>query len=744
MADGNYHASNYNQWLYGIGQPRFQQGHHVYQPIYQVPPPYKEPSTHARPVTEFEHEPYVPKQTFFQRHFGGLKRTLRFFLVLAIVVLVVNISWLVHAQSSYGIQDGYGKIAHVRCDEAKRLNLWLHLLINVLSTLLLTGSGTFMATYCSPSRKEVDKAHARRKSLRIGLLSLGNLRWISKRKGFVVVILSMSSIPFHLLYNSLVFVSLSVNNYYWLATTESYLEGAPYNLTGPVSYAGGNSPYFSIPDLPDGEHGALAFLPYQMDKVTRLYEYFDQVQKNASTWEKLDNKGCIQAYSNAFVSERRNLILVSSQKNDTDSLLTLRNAVVDIESNWWICSLSGNDGGNMKCQPSDYLAAADSWSVFGFPIEYCMSEPVEDMCSVEFSMPIMITVVVCNAVKVFAMLWVLLRFGAEGILITVGDAAVSFLQKEDMTTRGMCLADRQNIAQCWNVPGFAVSYTGHRKHWGSAVSKKRWLLYFSLILVSFILIAGFAVWGFSHVKNRGIPLNFNSLWSLGLGTVHQDALTMADNQTSTIGMAILANIPQLFLAMVWLLFMGITTSMFLAQDWSRLAHKGQALMVSTPRGEQRGTWLLGAPLKYGIPLMVIQILLHWFISQSIFVVQMTAHNQDGSIYNMPYGSDKMINCGYSPIGVIFCVIASVLLVLSSIVLMLRRFPKGSPPMVSTCSAAISAACHPMARKEGMEYKNIMWAVVGAHDNRVGHCSLISESVFEDGYAKKPTAGWIYA
>jgi hypothetical protein len=64
----------------------------------------------------------------------------------------------------------------------------------------LAGSNSFMAAFSSPSREEVDKAHQHSKSLHVGTFSLGNLRGIAKRKSFVVLVLAISSVPFHLLW----------------------------------------------------------------------------------------------------------------------------------------------------------------------------------------------------------------------------------------------------------------------------------------------------------------------------------------------------------------------------------------------------------------------------------------------------------------------------------------------------------------------------------------------------------------
>jgi hypothetical protein len=171
-------------------------------------------------------------------------------------------------------------------------------------------------------------------------------------------------------YNSLVFVSLSTNNYYWTVATEDFLTGAHYNLTSPVQYSGGSLPFFRIPQTAGRllqQHARL--FAYDKDEVDCLYSYFDEIQNNASSWERLSNHDCIQAYSNAFLSQRRNLVLVSSANNDSDSILTYGISQLtsgSLDCNWWICSESGQDGGNMVCQPTEYLSNAQDWSVFGF------------------------------------------------------------------------------------------------------------------------------------------------------------------------------------------------------------------------------------------------------------------------------------------------------------------------------------------------------------------------------------------
>jgi hypothetical protein len=289
---------------------------------------------------------------------------------------------------------------------------------------------------------------------------------------------------------------------------------------------------------------------------------------------------------------------------------------------------------------------------------------------------------------------------------------------------------------------------------------------FETILISprrmafaFLLIVIFAGWGFAHIKTQGVGFDLASLWSLGFGATNQNTMVLADNNTSgVVLMAVLANLPQVFLSNSWLqhrsstntlqvilagiylVYLGIMNSMFIAADWSKFAFKKQTLMVSSAVGKQRGTWLLGAPLGYGLGLLSLHTLLHWFVSQSIFVVQIEIMNKDGT----PDDNQVLSNCGYSPIAIIFSVVAAVVLLLSALVTMIRRFPAGAPPVASTSSAAISAACHPIRRWDGLVYQGLMWGVNGGYGNGVEHCSLASAEAWNAGGLSGPRPGAVYS
>lgn len=91
------------------------------------------------------------------------------------------------------------------CDQANRINLLLHLLLNIVSTLIIASSNFFMQVLNAPTRKEVDRAHAKNRWLEIGVPSIGNIFHVSSFKTIAWVLFNLSSVPIHLLFNSAVF-----------------------------------------------------------------------------------------------------------------------------------------------------------------------------------------------------------------------------------------------------------------------------------------------------------------------------------------------------------------------------------------------------------------------------------------------------------------------------------------------------------------------------------------------------------
>lgn len=117
------------------------------------------------------------------------------------LVLVVNVVFVVSASVKFPVDGGIGTLIDGDCHSVQQGTLWMHLAINILSTLLLSASNYTMQALCSPTRSEVDAVHARGDWLDIGVPSVRNvLGRIAKRRILVWCILGLSSAPIHLIY----------------------------------------------------------------------------------------------------------------------------------------------------------------------------------------------------------------------------------------------------------------------------------------------------------------------------------------------------------------------------------------------------------------------------------------------------------------------------------------------------------------------------------------------------------------
>jgi len=116
------------------------------------------------------------------------------------IVLGVNITVLVvGGVRDKGFRNGFAVPMSGLAEDVSWWSSAIHIVINALSTLLLAASNYTMQVLSSPTREDVDKAHARNEHLDIGVLSLRNLRRIRRRRLLLFIIMGLSSIPIHLL-----------------------------------------------------------------------------------------------------------------------------------------------------------------------------------------------------------------------------------------------------------------------------------------------------------------------------------------------------------------------------------------------------------------------------------------------------------------------------------------------------------------------------------------------------------------
>ncbi len=414
---------------------------------------------------------------------------------MASITFLINTCVLIWTLTTFEFDHGVAKVFAGDCHQTETLNTWIHLAINALSTILLSGSNYCMQILSAPTRKEIDEAHAKTKWLDIGVPSVRNLRAVATRKVVMWWLLGLSSVPLHLMYNSVFFSTIATNEYNVVFAYERFIEGGPQGL-------------------------------YNKTRFTHI----EDIQAQAKTWDRLEPDVCINSYATEFLNTRRNLVAVISPKTNPDGT-PLRSgsgngSVEQVISNTfrfdnqklntsafygWICGASdvesryGLDKSEMRQRHTCSLivpkirAHSDRWNSNGWDIKYCLSELVEGKCSLNFSLSIVVIVMICNVGK--SLLMFLVAFGIkDNPLITIGDAIDSFLNSNDPTTGGMCLISKEAIKadECehyhrgltdFNEEAFSgkkgyslfidgnagpIQYQSSAKRWLNAASGPRW------------------------------------------------------------------------------------------------------------------------------------------------------------------------------------------------------------------------------------------------------------------------------
>lgn len=250
----------------------------------------------------------------------------------------------------------------------------------------------------------------------------------------------------------------------------------------------------------------------------------------------------------------------------------------------------------------------------------------------------------------------------------------------------------------------------------------------TLMIVSSLLSIGL---GNSALASRSLSY----LWALGFGTVTGESMVANIGSVNLITTILIANAPQLLLSFLYLTYNGLFTCMLLANEWSNFGKTRKTLRVTTARGKQRSTYWLQLPYRYGIPLLATSAMLHWLVSQSLFLARVNVVGEDGQLDS----TASISTCGYSNIAIIFVIALGSVTVLVGLAMGTRRYKAGMP-LAGMCSAAISSGCHPPEGDTDAAFKGVMWGVVDNARGKqgVGHCSFTSFEV------EPPVEGQVYA
>lgn len=197
--------------------------------------------------------------------------------------------------------------------------------------------------------------------------------------------------------------------------------------------------------------------------------------------------------------------------------------------------------------------------------------------------------------------------------------------------------------------------------------------------------------------------------------------------------ALLANTPQFCLSLVYFALNRICTSMCFMREWNSYATERKGLRVTQPIAAQRPTYFLQLPYRWAIPLTVTSGMLHWLLSQSLFLVRRETRRRDGTLY-----PESTCACGYSVLSLLVFTCVFLSLLLAVFALSIRHMEVRIPPARHR-SMIVSAACHPQEADTKCHLEEIQWGVVGdGGKETVGHCSFSSRSVVA------PVEGHLYA
>jgi hypothetical protein len=150
-----------------------------------------------------------PRRLKKQRLFTGWRVGALASFIGAVSVCLFNLAitiWVWKGED-HKVVGSIGTLFQGQCQRVRNLNVWVHLLVNALSTLLLCASNYYMQILTAPNHKDITKAHEHRTWVNIGIPSLHNLVHIRRGRSVLWVLLMLLSLPLHLLFNSIVFTT---------------------------------------------------------------------------------------------------------------------------------------------------------------------------------------------------------------------------------------------------------------------------------------------------------------------------------------------------------------------------------------------------------------------------------------------------------------------------------------------------------------------------------------------------------
>ncbi|KAI0376668.1 hypothetical protein F5Y04DRAFT_273630 [Hypomontagnella monticulosa] len=629
--------------------------------------------------------------SFHQRTSTGWRKAAKINCIILVSMSAVLVGCLISATSQSGQKALFFYSGGCDGGTVSQVSMALHLLINVVSTLV------------------VDASHAKGIWLGIGVPSVRNIIRVSKFKTCCWIFLFLSSVPIHLLFNSTVFqTNHRESSFHMAVATEEFVHGGPYYLPGA-----------NLMDDYDPED----FEAWILTAATTSHQ-----------WSRLDITKCKEEYINCSgLKDYRNVVFIADKpggwirdgmceeyilvpqitycRSETDRYIQLFD-IPDNQTKLWNqrvppdkpnhlftglqCFMNAihKSGTPIECMNTcqDYLGGdndavmnAPDWrytypdgrnknspqpeprpGALDLSITSCLAEPIENICHVALSPTLLMAVTICVAIKTCTAILVttVLLYQKQTPLVTLGDAIASFIEKPDPTTANLCTFD-QDDARRIQLPMV--------KRWEPLLRRRTAVIPTSVWLTSYLLFTLGIVICAVFFRMALLRWNYNR------------------------------HSPQLLLSFCYLAFNNLFTRLQMAREWALFSEEFRPLRVTDPQGEQYATYRLQLPYKYSLPLIVVSVYLHWLLSNALYLLISTGaedyykdlttglrNGGEAEDPSLPPGAN--IRLGFSEYALLAMLISSCVLITIPILLSLKQVTPNALN-VGCNSFSISAACH---------------------------------------------------
>jgi hypothetical protein len=598
-------------------------------------------------------------------------------LSLVATVLLICLIFTIWAGATHSTQPGLVIALHEgKCSTAREANFWVHLLINALATVTFAASSYTMQRLAAPTRQDLDNAHKDGDSFRIGSLAIWNFTLLSRTKGLIVALLWASSFPLHLVFNSAVVYTATNAEWskYAIQASESQLSSLRSNTTVQSlnitrDALGLQGPIFDVYLGSDGQVAAAQVIMQQLPQMTEL-----------SPME------CIQTYRSGSNATWGDVVVVTEVDDGyISSPLTQPQDSsfpgIRYDDPWnWMCSYSDT------CD-ADSIMANGRWVINDIVISKCFARPLPEVCELNTSLAIMLIVIICLSCKLFCMVMAVL-LSKDRPLLTIGDAIASYIENRNTIPfkRGKYSAGPPVPKPIDVAPkpiGWVPAYKS-RRH--IAMVEMPGSFWRTTILGSVGLIIGSVFFNYTYrqtadaYSDSSTHWNFQTMLDLGFDLpllwnrdIFEGLMTYSDAdspRTSYISGAILTNLPQIGLSAFYLTSNHFYTCFFRGVEFQSYSTHRRGLRVSRPkRGTaQRQAHYLQLPLRYSIPKIMVFILLHTLLSQTLFLRRTYATYPTSYTDRTAIGKKLVSLVGYSPLGALcFAVLLAVVVLGTTIV-----------------------------------------------------------------------------